>query len=167
LPTKAFHRNRSGQLTFLRDSGPLQHCLFSFSAIRVGIKFEEATMMFKSLALAAAALAVAQFISPSAKSDTLNVHGAINYGSEGPSFYTDTVPFNLPVAFTNATFTINSYVADDSSVAVLNGTELSNTGIFGRDPGSFPLMAPLQIRTLSSMETVQRPMRRLATPFHF
>jgi len=94
-------------------------------------------MMFKSLALAAAALAVAQFISPSAKSDTLNVHGAVNFGSEGPSFYTDTVTFNLPVGFTNATFTINSYVADDSSVAVLNGTELSNTGIFGPGSGFF------------------------------
>ena len=45
--------------------------------------------------------------------------------------------FNLPVGFTNATFTINSYVADDSSVAVLNGTELSNTGIFGPGLGFF------------------------------
>lgn len=57
-------------------------------------------MMLKSLALAVAVLAVAQFISPSAKSDTLNVHGSVNFGSEGPSFYTDTVTFNLPVGFT-------------------------------------------------------------------
>jgi hypothetical protein len=42
-----------------------------------------------------------------------------------------------PPAFGAGTFTINSYVADDSSVAVLNGTELSNTGIFGPGSGFF------------------------------
>jgi hypothetical protein len=94
-------------------------------------------MMFKSLALAVAVLAVAQFGSPSAKADTINVHGAIDFGPVGPSFYTDTVTFNLPVGFTNATFTINSYIADDSSVVTLNNTQLSNTGIFGPGAGSF------------------------------
>lgn len=97
--------------------------------------------MFKSLALGLAALAVAQFVSPSAKAVTLNITGAINYGLEGPSFYTDTVTFNLPVGFTNPTFTINSYVADDSSVAFLNNTEFSSTGIFGPGAGSFSFTA--------------------------
>ena len=70
-------------------------------------------MMSKSLALAVVALAAAQFVSPIAKADTINVQGAIDFGPVGPSFYTDTVTFNLPVGFTNATFTINSYFADN------------------------------------------------------
>jgi hypothetical protein len=96
-----------------------------------------AAMIFKSLALTVAVLAVSQFGSLSANADTLNVHGAIDFGLEGPSFYTDTVTFNLPVGFTNATFTINSYIADDSSVVTLNNTQLSNTGIFGPGSGFF------------------------------
>jgi hypothetical protein len=93
--------------------------------------------MFRSFALAVAALAVVQFVSPGAKADTLNVLGALNFGNDGPSFYTDAVHFNLPAGFTNVTFTINSYVADDSSVVFLNGNELSNTGIFGPGAGVF------------------------------
>jgi hypothetical protein len=98
-------------------------------------------MMFKSLALAVAALAVAQFVTPSAKADTLNVHGALDLTIFETPFFTDTVTFNLPVGFTNATFTINSYVADDSSVVLLNGTQLTNTGIFGPGAGFFSLTA--------------------------
>jgi len=93
--------------------------------------------MFKSLALTVAVLAAAQFANPRAEAVTLNVHGAFNYGDNGPAFWGDVVTFDLPSGFTNATFKINSYIADDSSVAYLNGTELSNTGIFGPGPGSF------------------------------
>ena len=94
-------------------------------------------MMSRSIALAVAALAVAQFVTPSAKAVTLNVNGAFNHGLDGPSLWADAVTFTLPAGFTNATFIINSYVADDSSVAFLNNTEFTNTGIFGPGAGVF------------------------------
>ncbi|WP_426527873.1 hypothetical protein [Bradyrhizobium sp. McL0615] len=93
--------------------------------------------MFKSLALTVAVLASAQFPNLSANADTVTVHGAFNYGSQGPAFWADAVPFDLPTGFTNATFKINSYFADDSSVAYLNGIELTSTGIGGPGPGVF------------------------------
>ena len=89
------------------------------------------------MAFAVAALSVAQFTSLSAKADTVNVSGAFIYGADGPAYYIQTVTFNLPAGFTNASFSINSFVADDSSVAYLNGNEFSNTGIDGPGMGVF------------------------------
>ncbi|WP_310446447.1 PEP-CTERM sorting domain-containing protein [Thiobacillus sp.] len=51
-----------------------------------------------------------------------------------PSVYTVTHDFVLPIGFSNASLTIESMAADDRGVLLLNGTMISNAGIFG--PGS-------------------------------
>jgi hypothetical protein len=89
------------------------------------------------MAFALVALVITQFASPSAKADTLNVSGAFDYGLNGPAYYIKTITFDLPAGFTNATFSINSYIADDSSVAYLNGTVFTNPGIYGPGNGQF------------------------------
>lgn len=94
-------------------------------------------MIIKSWALTVAVLAAAQFTNLSANADTVNVHGEFNFGRQGPAFWADAVLFDLPTGFTNATFTINSYFADDSSVAFLNQGELTSTGIGGPGMGAF------------------------------
>jgi hypothetical protein len=43
--------------------------------------------------------------------------------TKGPHFILLAI-LDLPSGFTNATFKINSYAADDSSAVYLNGTEL-------------------------------------------
>jgi hypothetical protein len=58
-------------------------------------------------------------------------------GSDGPTYYVDTVTFNLPTGFTAAALDITAFGADDRVVLELNGTEISNVGIFGPGAGSF------------------------------
>jgi hypothetical protein len=51
-----------------------------------------------------------------------------------PSVYTLSADFSLPAGFTNASLTIETLSVDDRGVLQLNGTNISNAGIFG--PGS-------------------------------
>src|SRR5262245_58605803 len=51
-----------------------------------------------------------------------------------PSFYTLNDNFTLPAGFSNASLTIQTLDLDDRGVVVLNGTIITNAGIFG--PGS-------------------------------
>lgn len=56
-----------------------------------------------------------------------------------PSVYTLTHDFVLPTGFSNASLTIERMSADDRGVLLLNGTMISNAGIFGPGTGSMTL----------------------------
>ncbi len=56
-----------------------------------------------------------------------------------PSVYTLTHDFVLPSGFSNASLTIESMAADDRGILLLNGTMISNAGIFGPGAGSMTL----------------------------
>jgi hypothetical protein len=51
-----------------------------------------------------------------------------------PSVYTLSADFSLPTGFSNASLTIETLSVDDRGVLQLNGTNISNAGIFG--PGN-------------------------------
>lgn len=69
----------------------------------------------------------------------LNFSGSAVPGS--PSVYTVGTSFTLPTGFTNASLTVNSLTVDDRGVLQLNGTNVSNGGIFGPGAG-FMTMFP-------------------------
>lgn len=56
-----------------------------------------------------------------------------------PSFYTLEQIFSLPAGFLNASLTIQSLACDDRCVLQLNGTTITNAGIFGPGAGSMTL----------------------------
>jgi hypothetical protein len=85
----------------------------------------------------AAALACSVLFSVSSQASTIPITLTENMGQNGPSFFTDTVAFTLPTGFTDAALNISLYQADDRSVLELNGTQISNTGIFGPGQGFF------------------------------
>lgn len=60
--------------------------------------------------------------------------GVVSSGS--PSVYTATETFNLPAGFTGGSLTIQAISVDDRGVLRLNGTNISNAGIFGPGAGS-------------------------------
>lgn len=59
--------------------------------------------------------------------------------SGSPSVYTLSNSFTLPTGFTNTSLTIGSLNVDDRGVLELNGTIISNAGIFGPGSGSMTL----------------------------
>lgn len=59
--------------------------------------------------------------------------------SGSPSVYTLSNSFTLPTGFTNTSLTIGSLSVDDRGVLELNGTIISNAGIFGPGSGSMTL----------------------------
>ena len=99
-------------------------------------------MFMKSWSLAALAiLALVQLSSSKANAAIVHVESVAPNDNNGPSFYTGFVDFVLPAGFTKASITINSFYADDRSVAFLNGTQLSSTGIYGPGLGTFAFTA--------------------------
>jgi PEP-CTERM motif len=56
-----------------------------------------------------------------------------------PSVYKVDADFTLPAGFSNASLTIEALSIDDRGVLVLNGTIVSNAGIFGPGAGSMTL----------------------------
>ena len=54
----------------------------------------------------------------------------------GPSFYTASQLFNLPVGFTNAVLHITSFGIDDRGTVALNGTVVDSVGLFAPGAGS-------------------------------
>jgi len=94
--------------------------------------------MIKSLGLksAFALLFVALGLS-SASATTINVSVGQDFGNFANSYYTVDATFVLPVGFSNAVPNTSLFAADDRAVLQLNGTNVSETGIFGPGSGSF------------------------------
>jgi hypothetical protein len=75
-----------------------------------------------------------------------------NADGDGPSYSTLDTTFTLPGGITNTTLNITQYSPDDRSVLFLNGTNVSDSGIFGPGLGSFyflPDASDLQVYTFS------------------
>ena len=73
----------------------------------------------------------------SASATTLNVSVGQDFGDFANSYYTVDATFVLPVGFSNAVLNTSLFAADDRAVLQLNGTNVSETGIFGPGSGSF------------------------------
>jgi hypothetical protein len=85
---------------------------------------------------AVALLFIALGLSP-ASATTLNVSVGQDFGDFANSYYTVDATFVLPVGFSNAVLNTSLFAADDRAVLQLNGTSVSETGIFGPGSGSF------------------------------
>jgi hypothetical protein len=72
----------------------------------------------------------------SASATTLNVSVGQDFGDFANSYYTVDATFVLPVGFSNAVLNTSLFAADDRAVLQLNGTNVSETGIFLRSGGS-------------------------------
>jgi hypothetical protein len=95
-------------------------------------------MFNKSGLLAAGVFVFCSVIaSTPSQASTIALNLSDDRGQNGPSFYTDTLTFVLPQGFTNPVLDISLFASDDRSVLELNGTEISNVGIFGPGSGSF------------------------------
>jgi hypothetical protein len=73
----------------------------------------------------------------SASATTINVSVGQDFGDFASSYYTVDATFVLPVGFSNAVLNTSLFAADDRAVLQLNGTNVSETGIFGPGSGSF------------------------------
>jgi hypothetical protein len=73
----------------------------------------------------------------SASATTINVSVGEDFGNSANSYYTVDATFVLPVGFSNAVLNTSLFAADDRAVLQLNGTNVSETGIFGPGAGSF------------------------------
>lgn len=74
-----------------------------------------------------------------ANANTVDVSFNTTAAAGSPSVYTVGSTFSLPVGFTNASLTLSSLTADDRGVLQLNGTNISNAGIFGPGLGAMTL----------------------------
>ncbi|MEH2608014.1 PEPxxWA-CTERM sorting domain-containing protein [Bradyrhizobium sp. AZCC 1693] len=72
-----------------------------------------------------------------ASATTINVSVGQDFGDFANSYYTVDATFVLPVGFSNAVLNTSLFAADDRAVLQLNGTNVSETGIFGPGSGSF------------------------------
>ena len=79
---------------------------------------------------------IALVFTMSASASTIDVSFNTVAASGSPSVYTVGSTFTLPAGFTNASLTISSLAADDRGVLELNGTIISNAGIFGPGVGA-------------------------------
>jgi hypothetical protein len=93
--------------------------------------------LFSNWVAACAVVAVSTVSVLPAQASTIPLHLAQDFGSSGPGFFTETLTFDLPSNFTNAALNISLFATDDRAIVDLNGTEISNTGIFGPGNGSF------------------------------
>jgi len=91
---------------------------------------------FSGLKGAFAVLFVALGLAP-ASATTLNVSVGQDFGNFANSYYTVDATFVLPAGFSNAVLNTSLFAADDRAVLQLNGTNVSETGIFGPALGSF------------------------------
>jgi hypothetical protein len=83
-------------------------------------------------------LICASVLASAAPAGAVTIDLDINHGAVpgSPSVYTVDADFTLPAGFTNAVLTITSLTVDDRGVLQLNGTNISNAGIFGPGNGS-------------------------------
>ena len=73
----------------------------------------------------------------SASATTINVSVGQDFGDFANSYYAVDATFVLPEGFSNAVLNTSLFAADDRAVLQLNGTNVSETGIFGPGSGSF------------------------------
>ena len=73
----------------------------------------------------------------SASATTINVSVGQDFGDFANSYYAVDATFVLPAGFSNAVLNTSLFAADDRAVLQLNGTNVSETGIFGPGSGSF------------------------------
>ena len=90
-----------------------------------------------SIKTCAAAILFAAVGMCSASATTINVSVGQDFGDFANSYYTVDATFVLPVGFSNAVLNTSSFMADDRAVLQLNGSNVSETGIFGPGSGSF------------------------------
>jgi hypothetical protein len=86
---------------------------------------------------ACAVVAVSAVSALPAQASTILLFLSQDFGSSGPGYFTETLTFDMPSNFTNAALNISLFATDDRAIVNLNGTEISNTGIFGPGNGSF------------------------------
>ena len=94
--------------------------------------------MLKSLSLkgASALLFIVLGLSQ-ASATTINVSVGQDFGNFAGPYFTVDATFVLPANFSNAVLNTSLFAADDRAVLQLNGTNVSETGIFGPGTGSF------------------------------
>jgi hypothetical protein len=98
--------------------------------------------MLKSLqAKSAVALLFVAFSLSPASATTINISVGQDFGNSAGTYYTVDATFDLPVGFSNAVLNTSLFAADDRAVLQLNGTNVSETGIFGPGSGSFYFLA--------------------------
>ena len=90
-----------------------------------------------SIKTCAAAILFAAVGMCSASATTINVSVGQDFGNFAGSYFTVDATFVLPVGFSNAVLNTSLFAADDRAVLQLNGTNVSETGIFGPGLGSF------------------------------
>ena len=83
--------------------------------------------------------AIAVLFTTPALATVINVNFSGTVASGSPSVYTVGTSFTLPTGFTNASLTVDSLDVDDRGVLQLNGTSISNGGIFGPGAGSMTM----------------------------
>ena len=84
--------------------------------------------------------AIAVLFTTPALATVINVNFSGTVASGSPSVYTVGTSFTLPTGFTNASLTVGSLNVDDRGVLQLNGTSISNGGIFGPGTGSMTML---------------------------
>jgi hypothetical protein len=89
----------------------------------------------------AVALLFAAFGLAPASAATVNISVGQDFGNFAGTYYTVDATFDLPVGFSNAVLNTSFFAADDRAVLQLNGTNVSETGIFGPGSGSFYFLA--------------------------
>jgi hypothetical protein len=89
-----------------------------------------------SIKTCAAAILFAAMGMCTASATTLNVSVGQDFGDFANSYYTVDATFVLPVGFSNAVLNTSLFAADDRAVLQLNGTNVSETGIFLGSGGS-------------------------------
>jgi hypothetical protein len=87
-----------------------------------------------------ALLFVACSLSP-ASAATISISVGQDFGNFAGSYYTVDATFVLPAGFSNAALNTSLFAADDRAVLQLNGSSVSETGIFGPGSGSFYFLA--------------------------
>jgi len=90
-----------------------------------------------SIKTCAAAILFAAAGMYSASATTINVSVGQDFGDFANSYYAVDATFVLPAGFSNAVLNTSLFAADDRAVLQLNGTNVSETGIFGPGSGSF------------------------------
>ena len=90
-----------------------------------------------SIKTCAAAILFAAAGMYSASATTINVSVGQDFGDFANSYYAVDATFVLPEGFSNAVLNTSLFAADDRAVLQLNGTNVSETGIFGPGSGSF------------------------------
>lgn len=94
---------------------------------------------YYSASLRSVLCAIAVLWAAPAAAITIDVSFGQSVGAGSPSVYTLSNTFTLPTGFSNASLSITSLSIDDRGILSLNGTQISDAGIFGPGAGSLTL----------------------------